>query len=370
MERSYDVLVLGGGLVGLATARELAARQARVALLERRELGYAASSAGAGMLAPLSQGSEPPRLLALLRAARQLWRPWLAEITAEGGTTVEYDASGTLVAALDEAESDKLEAVAAGCRAAAEPVEEVELRQARVWVPDLAPEARRVLLMPDTHRVDNVQATQALARAAAARGVALYPHHEAIAFSTAPTGVSVETRHGVFRAATLVLAAGAWSGRIAGLPELPVHPVRGQMVRLEGVAWPWSGSVWGIERYAVRRGATGLLVGTTVEEAGFAEHPTAEGISDILAFARRLFPTLAAARLTATWAGLRPGSPDGRPLLGRLGDLPVVAACGHHRDGILLAPWTGRHLARHLLDGTPIPEGDLFAPDRFARADG
>lgn len=365
MQRTHDVLVLGGGLVGLSVARDLAIRDLDVALLDRREPGHAASSAGAGMLAPLSHGAEPARLLALLRAARELWPRWIEEVRSDSGLPVEYDASGTLVVGLDAQEAMELDQVAAGYRAAAEPIEEITPAAARELVPDLAPDVQRVLRMPRTHRVDNVQATQAAVRAAAARGVKIFPRHEVSAVEVSSSGVTVDTPQGTFAAARLVLAAGAWSGGIPGLPALPIRPVRGQMVRLEGVDWAWSGAVWGVSRYAVRRGASSLLVGTTVEEAGFAEHPTLDGVAAILAFAARLFPTLTTARLSATWAGLRPASPDGLPLLGQLDGLPVYTACGHHRDGILLAPWTGRVLAALLADGAPIPEGDLFAPRRF-----
>jgi glycine oxidase len=169
------------------------------------------------------------------------------------------------------------------------------------------------------------------------------------------------------RSARLVVAAGAWSGAIAGLPALPVRPVRGQMLRLGGAAWPWRGSLRLRHNYVVRRGPDGLLVGATVEEAGFAEHPTAAGICGLLDFARTLFPRLAAAPVESIWAGLRPGSPDGRPILGMVGEGPIVAACGHYRNGILLAPWTGRVIADLIAGGTPLESAELFSPARPPR---
>ena len=140
----------------------------------------------------------------------------------------------------------------------------------------------------------------------------------------------VHGQHWRKEARLLVLAAGAWSGLIPGLPPLPLRPVRGQMLLLGGVEWPWSGSVRAGHFYAVRRGATGLLVGATVEEAGFDKHNTVEGVENLLAFARRLLPGIGNARLETVWAGLRPGTPDGLPILGPLPGWPVLAATGHY----------------------------------------
>jgi len=160
-----------------------------------------------------------------------------------------------------------------------------------------------------------------------------------------------------------VLAAGAWSGRIPGLPPLPVRPVRGQIVLLGGIEWPWSGSLRRGHSYAVRRGATGLLVGSTLEESGFDKHNTVAGVEELLAFARELLPGTAKARLETTWAGLRPGTPDDLPILGRLPGWPALAATGHYRNGILLAPWTAREVAR-LATGKG-EEIAAFSPARF-----
>ncbi len=141
------------------------------------------------------------------------------------------------------------------------------------------------------------------------------------------------------------------------------------MLMLGGVEWPWTGSVRQGHTYAVRRGATGLLIGSTVEEAGFDKHNTVAGIGSLLDFARRLFPGLAAAHLETVWSGLRPGTPDDLPILGVLPDWPVLVATGHFRNGILLAPWTAREVARLALSSreAEIPE---FSPRRFSSGAG
>jgi glycine oxidase len=169
----------------------------------------------------------------------------------------------------------------------------------------------------------------------------------------------------VLASSCLLLTAGAWSGQIAGLPAIPVRPVRGQMIRYEDIAWPWAGAIRAAGGYAVRRGRSGLLVGATVEEAGFTAVTTDAGLARLRAFAGRLFPALAARREAAAWAGLRPGTPDGLPLLGRLADLPVWVATGHYRSGILLAPWTAREVTMEIVAGAPSSTGP-FSPLRFA----
>jgi glycine oxidase len=130
------------------------------------------------------------------------------------------------------------------------------------------------------------------------------------------------------------------------------------------VRWPWAGALRDADVYAVRRGSEDLLVGATVERAGFAAEVTAEGIGGLLQAALRLLPGLAPRPIVATWAGLRPGSPDQQPLIGPVAER-VLAATGHHRDGILLAPWTAQRVAEMLAAGGREPAGWPFSPSRF-----
>jgi glycine oxidase len=365
MRRNPDVLVLGAGLVGLAVARALARRGVAVEVLEPRRAGAGSSSAGAGLLAPISDWDSVAGAIEVLRLARDGWRGWLDEVVAESGAEVEYDASGGFLVALDEDELGALQAERAIAAAAGEAIRDVAVESVRAVVPDLAPSALAALHLPGEHKVDNVAATAALATACRRAGVVVTEQLAVDRVEVEAGGVRVLGPAGERSAASLVVAAGAWSGSIAGLAPLPVRPVRGQMLRLEGVPWPWRGSVRGVHDYVVRRGASSLLVGATVEEAGFEERPTVAGLAGLLGFARRLFPGLAPAPVSAIWAGLRPGSPDGLPLIGPLDDERVVAACGHYRNGILLAPWTGDAVAGWLVDRAGIDP--RFAPDRFGR---
>jgi glycine oxidase len=363
-----DVLVVGGGIIGLACARELARAGKRVEVLERRTAGAEASLAAAGMLAPLAEVSRPGPFLDACRASRDLWPGWVARLSEETGLSIELDTSGTLLVALDHDEETYLDAVAEAAETAGEAVEEIGHDHFRQWVPDASPGIRRVLRLLGDHRVDNVQACAVLASAALAAGVTISYGFEVERIERTRRsggGVRVISGGGSREARLLVLAAGAWSGQIPGLPALPVRPVRGQMLLLQGIDWPWRGCLRSRHGYAVRRGATGLLVGATTEEAGFFCHPTVAGIESLLVFTRHVLPGLDAARLETAWAGLRPGTPDDLPLLGFLPGWPVLAATGHFRNGILLAPWTAREVAR-LADGLGASsEAAGFSPSRF-----
>ena len=363
-----DILVLGGGIIGLACARELALRGLRVELVERLPAGAEASMASAGMLSPLADLTAAGPFLDACRASRDLWGPWVAALESETGLTIDYDTSGSLLVALDENDEAELERIAGRARELGEGAEEVELPALRRWIPDITPEVRRALRLPGEHRVDNVQLCAVLAQAAQKLGVILHYDSEAERVEHRPEGtVLVSGNHWRKEARLLVLAAGAWSGLIPELPPLPVRPVRGQIVLLGGIDWPWSGSVRRGLSYAVRRGSTGLLVGSTLEEAGFDKHNTVEAVEDLLAFARRLLPGIGKARLETVWAGLRPGTTDDLPILGALPGWPAVVATGHYRHGVLLAPWTAREVARLAFAGDEA-EIPAFSPKRFLGA--
>lgn len=362
-----DVLIVGGGIIGLACARELALAGHRVEVLERLSAGAEASLAAAGLLSPMAEAVPGP-LLDACRASRDLWLSWVPQLTDETGLTIEHDSSGAILVALDDREEVWLDRVAASARDCGEPVEEIDGSALSRWVPDASPGIRRSLLLPGEHRVDNVQATTVLSIAARKAG-AVVTHGANVERierieRASGDGVQVVGRDRSWEADLLVMAAGSWSGHIPGFPTLPVRPVRGQMLMLGGVDWPWNGSLRGPHDYVVRRGATGLLVGATIEEVGFASHTTAGGVESLLRFALHALPGLANARLETSWAGLRPATPDGLPIVGPVPGWPVIAATGHYRNGILLAPWTAREIARIVATGD-LDDTGPFSPARF-----
>lgn len=366
-----DVLVLGGGIIGLSIARALAGAGLRVEVLERLHAGAEASLAAAGMLAPLSETPADDAFFAACRASRDLWAPFAAALEAESDLSIDLDREGALAVAFDAHEAAALGDLAMAAHRLGEPAEEIDPATFLSRLPDLSPEVVRALFLPGEHRVDNVQAMAALFVAVRRLEVTVTYGTEVQRIEVLEGGTAVHVQGDGFtrQAARLVLAAGAWSGALSegGLPPLPVTPVRGQMVLLGGIEWPFQGTVRSAAGYAARRGLTGLVVGSTTERAGFAAHTTAGGIGKLLALAERLFPALAETRLEAVWAGLRPATPDGWPLLGPLPGLPVIAATGHYRNGILLAPWTAERIAELILDGAS-PALNPFSPQRFLPA--
>jgi glycine oxidase len=365
-----DVLVVGGGIIGLACARELALAGLRVEVLERLSAGAEASLAAAGLLSPMAEEIPGP-LLDACRASRDLWLSWVPALAEETDLTIEHDSSGAILVAMTDREEVWLDRVASSARTCGEPVEEIDGSVLSRWVPDASPGIRRSLLLPGEHRVDNVQATTVLSIAARKAGAVVTHCAEVERIERAGDGVRLVGRNRAWEAGLLVMAAGSWSGHIPGFPTLPVRPVRGQMLMLGGVDWPWNGSLRGPHDYVVRRGATGLLVGATIEEAGFASHNTAGGIERLLRFALHALPGLENARLETTWAGLRPATPDGFPIVGPVPGWPVLAATGHYRNGILLAPWTAREIARIVVSGDvgTLEEAGPFSPARFLQQD-
>lgn len=455
--RHPDVLILGGGLIGLSCARALAREGLRVKVIERSEPGREASRAAAGMLAPLAEVPEPGPFFEACRASRDLWGPFVRDLEEESGRPVDYDDEGALVPALSGQE-ELLERLERAAGELGEPAERLGPEELVERLPGIRGELGGGLRLPGEHRVHNGEAVRAAAAAARASGVEIVTGREALKVETLPGGVRVrgalgrvlgaipelgpdlerqagdpalagtavegsavesglstsavaarergtaapapppgetwtpEHRVGAGdgggergrgeaggerpagndmpgtwteEAGTVVVALGAWSSRLAGVPPLPVRPVRGQMLALDGVGWRFAGTVRGTTLYAVRRRPSELVVGATEEEAGFSTHTTAAGIGRLLDFVRDLFPGLAQRPLTRFWAGLRPGTPDGLPILGALGSERVLAATGHYRNGILLAPWTAERIAEAVTSGSVPADLAPFTPDRF-----
>jgi glycine oxidase len=374
---SPDLLVVGGGIIGLSIAWEARLRGAEVTLLEREQLGSGTSRVAAGMLAPVAEaefGEAGRRLLELGLRSAELWPSFAARLNAAAGQDVGLRRTGTLLLARDADEALELDRQLQLRRSLGLQVERLRASQAREREPALAPTLRGALEVAGDHSVDPRRAMDALKHACQSAGVSLREHALVRTLETDRSGrVSGVVLDGGERiaAATVVLAAGAWSGSIEGVPlPVPVRPVKGQILRLSD---PTGGGL--LERvirfhggYVVPRGDGHYVLGATVEERGFELAPTAGGVYELLRDARELIPGIAELQIDELSVGLRPGTPDNLPLIGHGGVEGLLWATGHHRNGILLAPLTAQ-LVLALAEGTEGTEGTEGAEGREGSAD-
>ncbi len=366
--QSPDVIVVGGGVIGCSIAYHLAREGVTVAVLDRGDIGGEASSAAAGMLAPLAEMEDAGPLQDLGLASLRLFPELAATLQREAGVDIEYLASGILRVALNEDEEAHLRGLAADAGPG------LELRwlgpeELRGLEPGLRPGVGGALYSPEEHQVNADRLVQAFARAASAFGALLLPHHPATGLLTRDGRVEgVRTPDGDLRGGHVVLAAGPWTAKLAAPAGVsaPVFPVRGQMMALPSRSAPRH-IVWASAGYLVPKANGLVFAGATVERVGFRKNTTMAGLARLKGMASSLVPRLAAVPAVDGWAGLRPGSPDGLPILGPApGWEHLSIAAGHYRNGILLSPITGRLLARSILDGSSNEMLDPFSAARFA----
>lgn len=359
-------------MVGLGIAWRLASR-ASVTVFDRNTSGSGASHAAAGMLAACCE-AEPGEeaLVALGRESQARWSAFADELLRVSGVDVELRREGTLVLALtadDQAEiSHRLEFQ----KKLDLPLEWLSAAATRAREPHLAGKLAGALFSPDDHQVDNRKLAQALRVAAEAAGVTVREHcpvKEISVHGGRATGITLED--GTSSAADIVvLAAGAWSRGIGGLPSdrrPPVRPVKGQMLALQmDAAAPLLDHVlWAPGAYLVPRRDGRLIVGGTVEERGFDTTITAGGMLTLLEAAWRAVPAVEELPIAEIWVGHRPGSRDDAPILGRGPLEGLFYATGHHRNGILLAPITADAMARLILDDVAEVAIRPFGLERF-----
>lgn len=372
VNRTFDVAVVGGGVIGLSAAWRAAQLGMTVAVCDPQP-GRGASWAAAGMLAPVTElhyGEEA--LLALNLAAAGRWEGFAAELEAVAGP-VGYRCSGTLLVAANEDDRVWAGELFSFQRRLGLDVEWLSARQARALEAALAPGVRGGLWAPSDHQVNNRLVVAALLSALAQAGVTLVTEAvDRLECSAGTLGGVRLSSQAVLGARAAVLAAGCHTPLVGGLPPgtvPPVRPVKGQILRLTpGAGAPALGRavravVEGASIYLVPRHDGSLVVGATVEERGFDTSVTAGAVYELLRDARRVVPAVSEMVLDEACAGLRPGSPDNGPIVGALGDVPgVVVATGHYRNGFLLAPVTADAVVAVLAGREPPPEIASFAP--------
>lgn len=370
MTRALEVVVIGGGIEGCAVALELATMGASVTLVERDQPGTGATGASAGMVAPQYEKYQPDAAFRFGVACREAFPGFVERLQALASWDMGFRTDGMLVANRSPSEEEEARQALAFQAAAGLPGEILSAGEARRIHGGLAPEVPSWLWLPGEGQVDTQRLAVALADAVQAAGVRLLRGRPVASITTRglrARGVRLTDGTHV-DAGAVVLAAGAWSGVLDGLPrELPVRPVRGQILRLlltDALPWTLVSSHDG--QYLVPRINNTVLVGSTMEEAGFDDGVTEEGREVLAVAAASLIPALAEARIVEAWAGLRPLSADGWPILGPDPEVEgLFYAAGHGRSGILHAPLTGKALAELVVDGGTEVEWEAFGIQRF-----
>lgn len=358
-----ECLVIGGGVNGLLAAGELAAAGLRVRLLERGAVGRESSWAGGGILSPLYPWRYPDAVTELARWSQGAYPELVERLGRDGGIDPEWIRSGMLMLDVDDSAEARAWASRFGYR-----VDELVGDALRQCEPALGGARGPALWMAGVAQVRNPRLVQAARNSLARQGVVIEEESEVVGLLEREGRIAgVSTARGEIGADIVVVAAGAWSGRLlAGLGAEPdIQPVRGQMLLFRGAPGVVSRIILEPGHYIIPRRDGRVLVGSTMEYVGFDAGTTAAARAELLEVAFRLVPALRDFELERHWAGLRPGSPDGTPYIG---EHPLVAGLfinsGHFRNGVVMAPASARLLADLVVGRTPILDPAPYAMRR------
>jgi len=362
-----NITVVGAGIVGSAIAHELASRGARVQLIDSRGVGRGATRASAGILAPQIEG-HIPELRKLAVRSLALYDDFIRRVERDSRRSIEYNRNGTLQVALSEQEAAVLAADAQALARNGVEYALLDRESARRAMPVLSDRVTSALLVPSHGYVAASALTEAVVDAARAHGVSLITAAvRGIDGSTATARVT--TDDGIIESDAVVVASGSWSVPSRPAEGPSVKPIRGQLVQLRGDAVLAAQVIWGQACYLVPWSDGTVLVGATVEDVGFDERPTAEGVRSLLSAAIDLVPSLERAHFEEVRVGFRPKASDEMPIIGRSETMPsVFYAVGHYRNGVLLAPLTAALMADLVLEDKERAELALVRPGRLANA--
>lgn len=371
------VLVLGAGIIGTAIADALARRGADVVVIDMRSPGRGATQASAGVLAPFVEASDDEAMLGLCSRSLDLFDEFVADAAERSRRVIEYRRCGTVQVAFDAAEHAALELASQKLSALDVTTEWLDSAALSRAEPAVSPRALGALLIQRHAYVRVPHLITALVNAARFSGASFESPIEVSEVRVTADGVAVRAGERMYSADRIVIAAGSWSSRlrIPGRPAPRVRPIRGQLLELgwphaampEHIVWSTStSSGQGPGCYTVPWSDRSLLVGATVEDAGFDESSTVTGVRELTAAVEHLLPSARDAAVRSVRIGLRPASSDGRPIVGPLASTPnVILATGHYRNGILLAPITAAIVSRLLLDGEQDPALTVTSPARL-----
>lgn len=362
-----DAIVIGGGVVGCSIAYYLAKSGVKVTLLERGQIGMEASNAASGVLSsPLFKSDDPYSRLST--ESLRMFRELAVELQETCGVEIEFARCGEIGLALTEEEATEYQGLAMKVSEAGGSARWMDFESLHDYEPAVGPEVLGGFYMPEVCRVNNQRLSLAFARSAEWQGAKVRTSTEVVGLvRSGLTITGVRLADDEIFADAVILAAGPWTRVLAEEVggNIPVRPVRGLNLNLQPEGRSINSIIHGSWGLLVPRADGSVIAGATVEEVGFDSRVTAGAVQDILDVVTRLVPSLRNARLNWALAGLRPGSPDDAPMLGRVpGWEGLLVATGHYRNGILLSPITGRLIA-DLINGNEPELLGHFSPQRF-----
>jgi glycine oxidase len=368
-----EVLIVGGGIIGLSIARELT-RQGihKITILERGKIGRESSFAAAGMLAPNAETEKKDEFTEFCAESLNLYSDFATEIYAETGVDIELDRNGTLYLAFTEEDVAEIRRRFQWQKIAGLRVKHLTAQETRQAEPFVSPDVRESLFFPNDWQVENRRLLHALRKYAELNRIKTIENAKIVNLLIEnKKAVGAETENEKFFAGTVVLATGAWTSLIKAesfvLPQ--VKPIRGQMISFHTAKRLFGKVIYSPRGYIVPRADGRILVGATVEDAGFDKSITDAAIAFLRETAAEISSTLANLEIAEKWAGLRPFAADGLPILGGFGKIEnLFVATAHYRNGILLAPLTAKIMAEKITGNLDSEYLEIFSPQRFHAA--
>lgn len=370
-----EVLIIGGGVIGLSVARELHRKGVlQITILERGRVGAEASFAAAGMLAPNAETGKLDDFFYLCNDSNELYPNFAWELSEETGVDIELERSGTIYAAFTDADMKEIRQRFEWQKSAGLAVEFLNAESVRKLEPFISPDVREGLFFPNDWQVENRKLLAALTKYAAVNQIEIVENAEVTRLvSENQKIVGAETMDRKFAAKTIILATGAWTSFIKadGFLMPKVKPMRGQMIAFQTAKRLFQRVIYSPRGYLVPRLDGRILIGATVEDVGFDKEITDAGISFLRENALEIAPSLVNLNIAEKWVGLRPFAADGLPVLGAFPEVEnLLIATAHYRNGILLAPLTAEIIADKVIGSVESEYLKAFSPRRFQAAKG